>query len=352
MPASSPRQPCARVPPTEARGPAGKAGVGVPAGRGRGRAGQGAVGGWVCWVRVARSDPEGRRLRLAGLGRDVLRSGQSRRREVSSAGHPRPTVTPCSPPGRRGPSLALARGSGAGLGEPAPRATRLGSGCAFGAGQGKERAPPHSDTRGLRVSPAGLPRTPSWADRGPERGGGPLPMERPFPCAPGRDGRARPRRADGEPLGEPRGGRRPVPPRLRAAIQGKQIPALTPAGRRAPPPLRPYLSRKGRPAARPGHLALVQLSRDLGHVLAGRRGGLDVIDARHVDHGGATRHEVTSVPGRGAAPNAAPWATCPFHPRARPLCPQQGPLSPPHNRPPPPTPVSLAPNRRREGEAP
>lgn len=47
-------------PPTEPRRPVGETGVGVPTRRGGGRAGEGAVGGRVRWVGVARANPEGR----------------------------------------------------------------------------------------------------------------------------------------------------------------------------------------------------------------------------------------------------------------------------------------------------
>lgn len=52
---------------SEAWSPVGQAGVGVPAGRGGSRTGERAVGRGVCGICVARSNPKGRRLSLAGL---------------------------------------------------------------------------------------------------------------------------------------------------------------------------------------------------------------------------------------------------------------------------------------------
>lgn len=75
--AGSPRHAQPRSPPTEPWSPAGQAGVCVPAGRGGGRAGQWAVGGGIGWVAVACPNSKGGRLRLAGLRRDLLQSGQS-----------------------------------------------------------------------------------------------------------------------------------------------------------------------------------------------------------------------------------------------------------------------------------
>lgn len=78
-------------PPTEAGGPAGQAGVGVAAGRGGGRAREGAVGGGVGRVAVARPNPKGGRLGLGGLGGMGCGQGDAEGGDVS------PQVLPGAP---------------------------------------------------------------------------------------------------------------------------------------------------------------------------------------------------------------------------------------------------------------
>lgn len=106
------------------------------------------------------------------------------------------------------------------------------------------------------------------------------------------------------------------------ARQGAQLPG--PSGARDSTP-HPYLSRKGRPTARPCHLALVQLPGDLGHVLARRGGGRDVVHSGHMNHRGAggqgtfvlgaasptvlTPGHLHAAPGREGP--GAPQPTCP-----------------------------------------
>lgn len=89
-------------PPTEPWSPVGQTGVGVPAGRGGGGAGERAVGGGVGRVGVARSNPEGGRLRFAGLRGHLLHSGQS-----EEMGHVASRSPPRAQAGRHHPQVQL-----------------------------------------------------------------------------------------------------------------------------------------------------------------------------------------------------------------------------------------------------
>lgn len=83
----SPRNSFPDSPPTEPWSPVGQTGVGVPAGRGGSWAGERTVGGGVCRVGVARSNPKGRRLSLAGLRGDKAKTGS-----ITSRSHPLPRL--------------------------------------------------------------------------------------------------------------------------------------------------------------------------------------------------------------------------------------------------------------------